>query len=191
MFTQETQALMEAAVDAIIVIDHQGRMLAVNESTRRVFGFPADELIGQNVNMLMPEPDRSAHDDYLAKYLQTGMATIIGVGRQVTAQRSDGTVFPAHLSVGRIAGSEPPRFVGLIRDITKEHEATAALKMERDRANAYLELNDAILLSLDSERRVREVNARGGDLLGAPREIFVDATGLISSWKTPNENAHG
>lgn len=161
---------MEAAVDAVIVIDHRGRILAVNESTRRIFGFRPDELLGENVSMLMPEPDRGAHDEYMARYLRTGEPRIIGLGRQVTAQRSDGTLFPAYLSVGRVPDSDPPRFVGLIRDVTSEHEATAALKLERDRANAYLELNDAILLSLDSQRCVREVNARGTQLLGAPKQ---------------------
>lgn len=170
MFSRETQALMEAAVDAIVVIDHHGRILAVNDSTRRLFGFRVDEMLGENVSMLMPEPDRSAHDGYLAQYLSTGVAKVIGLGRDVTARRSDGTQFPARLSVGRIPDKVPPRFVGVIHDLTGEHEATAALKMERDRANAYLELNDAILVSLDTERRVREVNARGSELLGAPKE---------------------
>ncbi len=161
---------MEAAVDAVIVIDHHGRMQAVNDSTRRIFGFRTDQLLGENVSMLMPEPDRAAHDGYLARYLQTGVPKIIGLGREIVAQRSDGTLFPAHLSVGRVPGSDPPRFVGLVRDVTREHEATAALKLERDRANAYLELNDSILLSLDEDRRVCEVNARGSELLGAPKE---------------------
>jgi two-component system sensor kinase FixL len=170
MFSRETQALMEAAVDAVIVIDHHGRMLAVNDSTRRVFGYRTDELLGENVSMLMPEPDRGSHDQYLARYLQTGVPKIIGMGREVVAQRSNGTLFPARLSVGRIPDSDPPRFVGLVRDATSEHEATAALKLERDRANAYLELNDAILMSLDADRRVSEVNERGSELLGAPKQ---------------------
>jgi two-component system, LuxR family, sensor kinase FixL len=79
-------------------------------------------------------------------------------------------MFPARLSVGKIPDSAPPRFVGLIRDITSEHDAVAALKFERDRANAYLELNDSILLSLDENRRVLEVNARGVELLGASKQ---------------------
>jgi two-component system sensor kinase FixL len=170
MFSRETQALMEAAVDAIVVIDHRGRMLAVNDSTRRIFGFRTDELLGENVSMLMPQPDRDAHDGYMARHLRTGVPHIIGIGRDITGRRSDGTVFPAHLSVGRIPESEPPRFVGLVRDTTSEHAATSALRMERDRATAYLELNDAILLSLDPERRIRELNTRGSELLGAPKE---------------------
>lgn len=173
MYSQETQALMEAAVDAIIAIDHRGQMTAVNRAAQHLFGYRDFELVGHNVSMLMPEPDRSAHNGYLRHHLDTGEQRIIGLGREVMAQRKDGSVFPARLSVGRVPGSSPPRFVGLLRDVTAEHEATAALKLERDRANAYLELNDAILMRLDTERRIREINARGCDLLGAPAEAIL------------------
>jgi two-component system sensor kinase FixL len=173
MFSPDALALMEAAVDAIVVIDHRGRMLAINDSGRRLFGYRADEVLGENVSMLMPEPDRSAHDAYIANYLQTRRPKVIGVGRQVTARRADGTVFPASLSVGEVPRSAPPRFVGLIRDITRDVEAAHALKLEQDRSNAYLELNDAILVTLGADRRVTEVNARGSELLGAPRADIV------------------
>ncbi|HET9475310.1 MAG TPA: PAS domain S-box protein [Steroidobacteraceae bacterium] len=168
MFSRETQALMEAAVDAIVVIDHRGRMMAVNDATQRIFGYRTDELLGENVSMLMPEPERSAHDGHLARYLETGVGRIIGIGREVRARRKDGGVFPMHLSVGRIPESNPPRFVGLLRDVTHEHTALQALQMERDRARAYLELHDSILLEIDTARRIVEINARGGELLGAP-----------------------
>jgi two-component system sensor kinase FixL len=168
MFSKETHSLMEAAVDAIIVIDHRGHITAINDATRRMFGYRTDELLGENVSKLMPEPDRGAHDGYLRSYLDTGCARIIGIGREVTALRGDGSVFPAHLSVGRIADGHPPRFIGILRDITMERDAYAALKLERDRANAYLELNESILLMLDPQRRIQEINARGSDLLGAP-----------------------
>ncbi len=173
MFSTDAQALMEAAVDAIIVIDHRGRIQAVNDSACRTFGYRTDELLGRNVSMLMPEPDRSAHDRYLANYLGSGTAKIIGIGRQVTAQRHDGTLFPVHLSVGRVPHSEPPRFVGLVRDVTSEVEALNALKLERDRSIAYLELNDAILVSLDVDCRIRELNTRGSELLGAPKSEIL------------------
>lgn len=170
MYSRETLALMEATVDAVIVIDHRGLITAVNEAARRVFGYAGDELVGRNVSVLMPEPDRGQHDAYIAKYLKTRQPRIIGIGREVTARRRDGTLFPARLSVGEIPGSSPPKFVGLLRDVTAEHEATAALKLERDRANAYLELNDDILMRIDAARRVVEVNGRGSELLGAPRD---------------------
>jgi two-component system sensor kinase FixL len=170
MYSRESLALMDATIDAVIVIDHRGHMTAVNEATRRLFGYRTDELLGHNVSMLMPEPDRERHDEYIARYLKTGEARIIGIGREVIAQRKDGSLVRVRLSVGRVPDAVPPRFVGLLRDITAEWEATAALKLERDRANAYLELNDAILLMLDEHRRIREINARGSDLLGAPRD---------------------
>jgi len=173
MFSRETQALMEAAVDAIVVIDHQGLISAANDATRRIFGYDRDELLGENVAILMPEPDRGEHVRYMSDYQRTGAAKIIGIGRSVIARRKDGSVFPVRLSVGRIPGTDPPQFVGLLRDTTREHEANAAIKLERDRANAYLELHDSILLSLDAERRIREINARGAELLGAaPRELL-------------------
>ena len=167
MFSRETQALMEAAVDAVVVIDNRGRMLAVNDAAGRIFGYRTDELLGENVSRLMPEPEGGAHDGHLARYLETGVGRIIGVGREVRARRKDGSVFPMRLSVGRIRESSPPRFVGLLRDVTSEHAARGALQVERDRAHAYLELHDSILLEIDAACRVREINARGSELLGA------------------------
>src|SRR6186713_2745317 len=102
MFSRETQALMEAAIDAIVVIDQRGTMIAVNESARRMFGYRSDEMLGENVNLLMPEPDHSAHSGYLRAHLSTGVAHVIGKGRDVVAKRKSGDSFPAHLSVGRI-----------------------------------------------------------------------------------------
>jgi two-component system, LuxR family, sensor kinase FixL len=168
MFSRETLALMEAAVDAIVVIDDRGHIMAVNESVGRMFGHRTGELLGANVSLLMPESDRTRHDSYIERHLATGAAKIIGIGREVIAQRKDGSLFPVRLSVGRVPGVQPPRFVGLMRDVTAEHESAAALKLERDRARAYLELHDSILLELDAGRCVREINARGSELLGAP-----------------------
>jgi two-component system sensor kinase FixL len=173
MFSRHTQALMDAAVDAVVVIDHHGVIMGINESTSRMFGYRTDELLGENVRLLMPEPDRSAHDGYIARYLRTREPRVIGIGREVTARRRDGTIFPIRLSVGQVADSVPPSFVGLMRDVTSEHEAVAALKLERDRARAFLELHDSILLELDTQRRVRDINARGSELLGAPAAEII------------------
>ena len=132
MWSGELQALMDAAVDAVILIDERGRIGAVNLSAQRLFGYSAQEMHGRNVSTLMPEPDRSAHDSYLARYAATGIPHIIGVGREVEAQRKDGSTFPVFLSVGRVPGAEPPRFVGFVRDITLQRQATAAIERERD-----------------------------------------------------------
>jgi len=157
---------MEAAVDAVIVIDHHGHMLAVNESTRRMFGYRIDQLLGENVNMLMPPPDRKAHDGYLADYLRTGAARIIGVGREVTARRSDGSHFPARLSVGRIPDSEPPRFVGFVRDVTSEHETANALKQA--------------LISQDRLTRVARMATLGEMAAGVAHELNQPLTAITT-----------
>ena len=173
MFSRETLAVMEAAVDAIIVIDYRGRMLTVNEATSRMFGYPTHDLLGENVSILMAEPDRSRHDQYMERHHETGHAGIVGIGRDVFARRSDGTRFPVRLSVGRVRDSSPPRFVGLIRDITAEREATAELRMQRDRARAFLELHDSILLELDAGHCIREINTRGAERLGGSVACLV------------------
>lgn len=136
MPSRELQALLDAAVDAVIIIDHQGHIAGFNRSAERLFGYTAQELLGSKVDTLMPEPHRSEHARYLERYAQTGIPHIIGVGREVEALRKDGTIFPAFLSVGRVADSDPPRFVGFIRDMTIEREALATIQAERDRAEA-------------------------------------------------------
>lgn len=128
---------MEAAVDAIVLMDHRGFVAAFNRSAERLFGYSVGEIVGQNVSSLMPEPYRSQHDAYLERYIATGVPHIIGVGREVEALRKDGTVFPAFLSVGRIAGSEPPRFVemaaGIAHELNQPLSAIATYARARER----------------------------------------------------------
>jgi two-component system sensor kinase FixL len=130
---EELRALLDAAVDAIIVIDSRGHIETFSNAAERIFGYSAEEILGKNVNLLMPEPDRSAHDGYLRRYELTGEARIIGIGRDVQARRRDGTLFPASLAVGRISGAEPPRFVGFIRDISERVAAEQAAAQAQER----------------------------------------------------------
>jgi two-component system, LuxR family, sensor kinase FixL len=129
----ELQALLDAAVDAILIIDQFGRVETFNSSAERLFGYTGLEVLGQNVSMLMTDTDRCQHDAYLERYRATGVPRIIGIGREVTARRKDGSVFLAHLSVGEIAGARPPRYVGFIRDLTLQQQAFDAVKRERER----------------------------------------------------------
>jgi two-component system sensor kinase FixL len=125
---RDFRALLDAAVDAIIVIDHVGTISEFSLAAQRVFGYTADEMIGRNVRDLMPEPYRGEHDSYLERYTSTRKAHIIGIGREVVARRKDGSLFPCELAVGRVADEEPPRFVGFIRDITARKQADELLK---------------------------------------------------------------
>ncbi len=122
-------ALLNAAVDAIVLIDPRGRIARFNRAAERLFGYVAAEVLGQNVSMLMPEPYHGEHDGYLERYSATHRPRIIGIGREVVARRKDGSTFPIDLSVGEfrrpaVEGEElsgdggEHGFVGILRDIT-------------------------------------------------------------------------
>jgi len=124
----EYQAVLDAAVDAIVVIDHIGTIQEFSQAAQRVFGYAPEEIIGRNVRELMPEPYHSEHDGYLQRYVGSRDPHIIGVGREVRAKRKDGSVFPCDLAVGQVSGVEPPRFIGFIRDITARKQAEELLR---------------------------------------------------------------
>jgi two-component system sensor kinase FixL len=117
--TYELRALLDACVDAVLIIDHRGIVETFNPAAERLFGYAAAEMIGSNVNALMPEPDRSSHDGYIQRFLDTRDPHVIGRGRSVEARRRDGSTFPASLTVGQIGGIEPPRFVGFLHDLSE------------------------------------------------------------------------
>jgi two-component system, LuxR family, sensor kinase FixL len=123
------RSILETIPDAMIVIDGGGVMQFFSSAAERQFGYLENEAIGQNVSMLMPNPDRSRHDGYLARYKSTGERHIIGIGRIVTGQRKDGTTFPMHLSIGEMQSGGVPYFTGFIRDLT-EHQQTQARLQE-------------------------------------------------------------
>lgn len=119
----EFQAIMDAAVDGVVLVDHRGLIQAFNRAAERLFGYPAAEVLGANISILMAEPDRGAHDGYIARFLETRVPHIIGRGREIEARRKDGSLFPVFLSVGAVEGSEPPRFIGFVQDISFRRRA--------------------------------------------------------------------
>ncbi len=120
---REFKALLDVAVDAVVIIDHRGIIETFNHAAEKLFGYKTAEAVGINVSMLMPEPDRARHDRHIERYLASGVSHIIGVGREVAACRKDGSTFPAFLAVGRIPDADPPRFVGFLHDLTARHQA--------------------------------------------------------------------
>lgn len=169
----ELQALLDAAVDAVILIDDRGRIEVFNRSAEHVFGYQAAEVQGQNVKLLMTDADRRVHDEYLERYERTGVPHIIGIGREVRARRKDGSVFSALLSVGRIAQATPPRYVGFLQDLTLREQALAAVVRERDRANRYLEAMQTILLALSIDGRITLINRKGCEVLGREERELI------------------
>lgn len=148
--TSSLHAVLNTLVDAAIVIDKAGTIHLVNPSGEQIFGYSADEMMGQNVTLLMPEPYRSEHDDYVGAYVETGEAKIIGIGREVEGRRKSGEVFPMHLAVGEMGRNGSTLFIGIIRDLTAkrereaEFEALQARHFHLSRVAAMNEMGTAI-----------------------------------------------
>ena len=122
------RAVIDSAVDGIIVIDAHGRVEAFNPASESLFGYSSQEVLGRNVDMLMPSPYHEEHDTYLARYLATGRAKIMGSGREVRGLRKDGSTFPLQLSVGQITMGGERRFTGILHDLTSRVQMEGQLR---------------------------------------------------------------
>ena len=142
---RQTAAILDTTVDGIITINDAGCIHSFNKAAERLFGYTAEEVIGLNVKVLMPSPYHEEHDGYIQGYLKTGKAKIIGIGREVTGLRKDGSVFPMDLSVSEIKGSQR-LFTGIVRDISSRREMQREILQvgEFERQRIGQELHDGL-----------------------------------------------
>lgn len=126
--TRDLHALLDTVPDAMVVIDTTGRILSFSRGAERMFGYAESDVIGENVSILMPSPDRERHNSYLSRYLQTGEKQVIGKGRVATARRRDGETFPINLSVGEMELGGVKVFAGVVRDLTDIEETEKKLR---------------------------------------------------------------
>ena len=164
------RAVFESAVDGMITIDEVGTIQSANPAALALFGYETDEILGHNVKLLMPEPHRSNHDDYIGNYLRTGEEKIIGKGREVEGRRKDGSVFPMDLAVSEIRTDGTCWFLGIVRDITVRKETEVELRRERDFAESLVETAQAIVLVLDGEGNIVRYNHYMEEISGVPLE---------------------
>ena len=122
------RSILATVPDAMVVIDEQGIILSFSVAAEKMFGYREDEVVGRNVKMLMPSPDRERHDQYLTNYLTTGKRKIIGIGRVTTGLHRDGSTFPMELSVGEAWLGERRIFTGFIRDLTERQQTLLRLQ---------------------------------------------------------------
>jgi len=167
------KTVFDTVLDGLITINSKAIIQSFNASAERIFGYKAEEVIGQNVKMLMPEPYHGEHDSYVGNYLATGKAKIIGIGREVTAKRKDGSVFPMELGINAFNIGNEKAFVGMIRDITARKEAEA-------------EQRQADLARQISENKLRAVVDHALDGL-----ITIDARGNVESFNPACERIFG
>jgi two-component system CheB/CheR fusion protein len=159
------RSIVETAADGIITIDGRGIIESINPAGARMFGFEPGELVGKNVSMLMPNPHADAHDTYLANYLRTGSANIIGIGRELLAKKRDGTTFPMRLAVSEMSLSGRRAFTGIIVDLSGrrqlerqllENTATQQRRIGQDLHDGVCQQLTAAGFSLEMLRRKSE-----------------------------------
>lgn len=183
------RAVFEATFDPIVVIDRTGLIRSANKATERVFGYPAAELVGRNVSMLMPEPYASAHDSYLANYLRTGEKRIIGSGRDVSGRRKDGSVFPTYLAVGEAELDGEVIFVGILRDISERNAAEQALRESERRLRSLLDTVPDGIIVIDERGAIQSFSPAAEHLFGyAANEVIGRNVAMLMP--SPYREAH-
>ncbi len=150
---QRFRNIVDAAAEGIVTIDEQGTVLTFNQAATQIFGYGEEEVVGRNVSILMPDPDRSRHDGYIAKYLSTGNAKVIGVGREVVGVRRNGTTFPMRLSIGEVTTDGHSTFTGVAHDLTVEKESERRLVAAMELAEKANRAKSDFLATMSHELR--------------------------------------
>jgi two-component system, LuxR family, sensor kinase FixL len=177
------KTITDTAVDGIIIIDSAGIVRMYNPACERLFGYAAAEVIGRNVRMLMPEPYRGEHDRYIEQYRSTGRARIIGIGREVTGRRKDGSEFPMHLSVGQGHENGEEIFVGIISDITARKQAELALREREAHLRSIIDTAPDALIVIDERGLIESFSPAAHRLFGYAAE---EVTGRNVSMLMPS-----
>ncbi|NCO56880.1 MAG: PAS domain S-box protein [Deltaproteobacteria bacterium] len=165
------RALIDATADGVIMIDGRGTVQELNRACEQLFGYPAAEVVGHNVAMLMPSPYREEHDGYLARYRATGERRVIGRGRTVVGRRKDGSTFPVQLAVGEARHAGEAIFVGTVRDLTEREVTAHTLREAKEAAEAANRAKSQFLANMTHELRT-PLNA----ILGYAQIMDHDAT---------------
>jgi len=186
---QRTQAILDNAIDGIITIDEHGIVASFNKAAERIFGYLPDEVIGQNIKMLMPEPYHSAHDGYLHHYCTTGEARVIGIGREVTGRRKDGGTFPMNLAVSEINQEGQRMFVGLVSDITERKQAETALRDQAQHTQAILDNMVDGIITIDQVGIIHSYTPAAERIFGyTPDEVLGQNIKMLMP--NPHRDAH-
>ena len=169
------KAIIENAIDGLITIDDQGIIESINPSACRLFEYTQDEVIGHNISILMPQPDKTRHDSYLHQYKKTGLASIIGIGRELTGMKKNGVLFPFRLGVSEVRYSGRLIYAGFIHDLSREKEAESKLQdyaalleeqvVERTQSlrqslDTLQKTQDELNLSLSKEKELGQLKSR-------------------------------
>ncbi len=157
----------------IVVINQQYRIEEFNLASQAMFGYSKEEIVGTNVNQLMPEPHRSAHDGYVSSYLTSGRGNIIGFSRELTARRKDGSIFPISLFVDRVNVGNSPIFIGFIKDITERKRMEEMLRKSEEQYRELFDNASDFVYSTDPNGIFISANKALVNVLGYSREEII------------------
>jgi PAS domain S-box-containing protein len=160
------KAIIDNAIDGIITIDVRGLIETVNPAAAKIFGYEPEEVIGRNIKILMPEPYKSQHDQYLENYYTTGIKKIIGIGREVQGLRKDGTTFPFLLSISEVHLDHKTIYTGIIHDISQLKETQVALRESEHKINSIINAAIDAIITIDERAIIEMVNPSANRLFG-------------------------
>ena len=163
---EKTRSIIENAADGIVVITAQGVVQSFSPAAERIFGYSASEIIGQNVELLMPQTERAGHQAYVDRFLETRKPKIVGRNREVVGQRKDGSQFPMDLAVGEAMLGGEQSFTGIVRDITDRKKAEEALRVGEERLELALKSGDLGYWDINFDTGEKAVNEKWAALLG-------------------------
>jgi len=203
------EAIIETAIDGIITIDERGIIESLNPAALKLFGYSPAEVVGKNISMLMPEPDKAAHDGYIDHYHHTGEKHIIGIGREVKGLRKNGSTFPFRLAVSEVQYENRKIFTGFVHDLSREKEAEEQLREyatelenlveERTKSlkktvTALKEAKEEVSLSLEKEKELNQMKSRFVSMAShefrTPLSSVQLSASLIEKYAHPFQNHH-
>jgi two-component system sensor kinase FixL len=201
------KAIIENAIDGIITIDDRGIVESINPAACKLFMRGAEDVIGKNISVLMPPPDRDQHDEYINRYQRTGSPHIIGIGREVKGLRGDGTIFPFKLGVTEVQLLGRKIFTGFIHDLSREKEAEEALRdyaahLEelveerthslKDTVTALQQAKEEVSISLEKEKELGQLKSRFVSMAShefrTPLSAVQLSASLIDKYAQPFDN---
>jgi len=180
---QQNRSILENTVDAIISIDNNNLITSFNRAAERTFGYSADEVLGENVRILMPEPDHNNHETYVTNFIETQNPKVIGIGREVTGQRKDGSPFPLYKGVSEFFADGERYFTSVLRDITLEKEAERTIQAAREVAEKASLTKSEFLSNVSHELRTPLNSLMGVTYLAEDTELTPQQTELLDKMK--------
>jgi len=172
-------AILEAALDAVITMDHEGKVVELNSAAERIFGYRREDAAGRSLaDLIIPARFRAEHGQGLARYLATGEGPVLGKRLEMPAMRADGTEFPAELSIARITTDGAPMFTGYLRDLTVQKQAEDALRASEERFRTLVEMSSDATFLGDGQGHILYATASLFRVMGYSSDELVGRSGF-------------